>query len=409
MKAGKVERPLWGSISERRTKDGTTRYLAQCKPTQGIRPSETHDTYDDALRYLRDMARRAWVKLPPFSERAGSGEEVWPLLQEWLPQHEVKPQTVEKYALIAHAHIRTHAIAKISVAAVRPMDVDAVLRSVKALSSRVSVGSLLSKFFQWAVSNGKCSTNPYAMSQARAILKNANQRMTRRPSADVAWTRKEFAAFLRVESDVMWRMVWRLFAVTAVRSGTMAGLRWDAVDTAACTALISETGNVVRSRIRDCAPADRYHIGTPKGGTAYPAYFGPVTAHMLDDWRADQAVRAAGEGWVPTYVFHRRQQGRGKPFPLGHHLDPQSIERRVQRHSALAGVRYPGGPHVFRRMWATLGDEHLVRMGVLRDGLAHKGSDARGAATGVTGDYVKSTPDELRAWAARLEGLLFAA
>ena len=138
------------------------------------------------------------------------------------------------------------------------------------------------------------------------------------------WTPAEVQSFLAAVDKDRLRAMWRLFLVTGMRRGEIAGLRWIDVDLATGRIAVRHTRVLVYDRAQVSQPK------TPRSRRVIALDAATVEALTRHRQRQDEERLEFGDAWNDTgYVFTRED---GDP------LDPDRISHLFGVAAASAGV-----------------------------------------------------------------------
>jgi integrase len=159
--------------------------------------------------------------------------------------------------------------------------------------------------------------------------------------------------------------IWVIIAMTGMRRGEIAGLRWTDVDLEAARLTIRRSRVSVDYKVIEELPKSRKGRGAAKIRTID---VGPRTVDAFRRWARQQAeeCRAAGEGWTETGFVFTREDG----LPLHPGSISQAFERT--RDSVMKELRLPRIPfHGLRHSAASTLLEQGVHLKVVAERLGH--------------------------------------
>ena len=236
-------------------------------------------------------------------------------LSRWIEAVDVRPSTRAGY----EGHIRNHIIPGLGEWRVQDLDSTAIktfYASLTTLAPRTvhRIHNTLHRALEDAI-------------QDQVIAHNPADKAHTEPEADhdmTTWTAEELARFLwSVREDRLFPM-WRVFAMTGMRRGEVAGLRWDSVDLGAKTVTVQRTRVRVRGGVAEGPPK------TNRGRRTID--LDERTVDALVSWAALQVEERVGwggayqdGGWVFTWED-------GRP------LEPTGISSRFARRLKDADV-----------------------------------------------------------------------
>ena len=200
-----------------------------------------------------------------------------------------------------------------------------------------------------------------------------------------SWTADQLRTFLNHVGDDRLRPLWWFFAITGVRRGEAAGLRWENVDLEKGTVAITETRVSVNYKVVESDPKTSH-------GRRRIA-LDPETVQVLREWRKRQLEErmAWGPAWQETgYVFTRED---GTPW------HPDRIRQIFKRFVSETGLpSIP--PHGLRHTSASLALANGVPLKVVQERLGH-------SSIAITGDiYSHVTEGMDRDAAAKIAGAI---
>ena len=200
-----------------------------------------------------------------------------------------------------------------------------------------------------------------------------------------SWTADQLRTFLDHIGDNRLRPLWWFFAITGVRRGEAAGLRWENVDMEKGTVAITETRVSVNYKVVESDPKTSH-------GRRRIA-LDPETVQVLREWRKRQLEErmAWGPAWQETgYVFTRED---GTPW------HPDRILKIFKRLVSETGLP-PIPPHGLRHTSASLALANGVPLKVVQERLGH-------SSIAITGDiYSHVTEGMDRDAAAKIAGAI---
>ncbi len=195
-----------------------------------------------------------------------------------------------------------------------------------------------------------------------AVATPPPQASTRR-GRHTTWTGEQLGQFLDFVADSPYLPAWLFLATSGSRRGEVLGLKWDDVDLAATTAIISRQVAMVDHRIvvKD--------LPKTKGG--HSTSLDPGTVEMLANHRERQAKikRLLGGGYHDDgWIFTR---------PDGTPIHPERFSREFLRKQEAYNKAHPDELlprlklHGLRHTWATLALEEGIDIHVVSDRLDH--------------------------------------
>jgi integrase len=284
---------------------------------------------------LRDHA--AGIRLTTRNDTLGR------YLEEWLAatQGTIRPTTHRRYRQIV-AHQLTPRLGTVPLGALRPGDVEAMLRDVAAdLSPRSvhHVRAVLRTALTRAVRHGLVPRNAAALAAAPHV-----------PRTEVrALSPEQVRRLMAALEDHPRRALFVLAIATGLRSGELRGLQWSDIDLEAGTLTVRRSLQRVDGAFRDLEPKTR--------GSRRTIALPPVAVDALRRHRLLQAESPL----VSTYLFSTVD---------GLALHGATIWRELQAVLAAAGL--PSMPvHALRHTAATLLLAQGVHPRVVMDMLGH--------------------------------------
>jgi len=289
-------------------------YRVDVAPRGAQRRQVTRSGFDsraDALAALGELQGdlRSGARVDPSKLTLGQ------YLNRWIEAVDLRPSTRAGY----EGHIRNHITPGLGDWRLQDLDstaIKAFYTSLTTLAPRTvhRVHNTLHRALEDAVED-------------RLISRNPADKAHTEPEADhdmITWTADELATFLRtVREDRLYPM-WRVLAMTGMRRGEVAGLRWDSVDLGAKTITVQRARVRVRGGVAEGPPK------TNRGRRTIDLDDGTVDA--LVSWAAlevEERVAWGDEyqdgGWVFTWED-------GRPLEL------TGISSRFARRSKAAGV-----------------------------------------------------------------------
>ena len=266
-------------------------------------------------------------------------------LRAWLGSLEgrgLAPKTVEGYRQMA-AHVFAAPAAAKPLAAVTPLDIQAVLQAVadgRSPRTVQYVRTTLRKALSEAVELGLLPSNPVAKTRPPLV----RPRPLRVPSPE------EVARLLAVAQEGRLAALWLWLAQTGTRRGEALALRWEDIDWDAGVARVQRT-------LSGSGP--RRRVGPPKTPHSRRAIaLGPRLLEALREHQRQQDAEraAAGDAWVGEgYVFTTR---------TGRLLEPRNVFRAYKRLLKQAGL--PDGyrlhdlRHAMATAWLAAGENPKV-------------------------------------------------
>jgi len=296
----------------------------------------------------------------------------------WLPglrTSDLRESTVEMYERSVRRYVLPH-LGGLRLRDVRPVRLKAWLDELKGwgIGDRTVeiAGITAHKLFKAAVDLEMIPRNPADNAAVREARPKA------RAPVPTVWTAEETRAFLDAQRDDRLFGLWRLAAMTGLRRGELAGLRWGDVDLDAGTLRVTATRVVVGYRVVESEPKtekSRRTIGLD-----------PATVAALRQHRARQAAErlAAGAAWEGSeHLF---------ADALGHPYHPQRLTQMLAARAKAAGL--PAVKlHALRHGHATHALEAGVPMKVVQERLGHSSI----AITSDTYSHVSAAVDQAAA------------
>lgn len=254
----------------------------------------------------RDGQTSPWLRL---RERGPSTGEY---LEQWLAgKRSLRPSSWSSYEHHLTAYLIPY-LGNLPLADLRPVDIDAMYRSIEAANSSrsrpVSVSTLhrvhatLMSALNTAVRRGLIPVNPAATVEL--------PRPERQETA--VWTSEEARRFLAEAREDRWYLVYRMLLVAGLRRGEVLGLRREDVDLEAGLLRIDQQLVLVNGQTL---------VGVPKSRS------GNRTV-ALDPETVDLLAQAHGQG-MSGYVFSTED---GEP------LDPAAVSRHFSVLCRQVGV-----------------------------------------------------------------------
>ena len=362
-----------GHVYRRKTKSGGwSRWYAVIdaeKEPDGRRRQVTRafDTRAQAYAWLTEQQHAAQVGGPTVA--------VW--LRDWLASRaDLRASTLATYV----GHIDNYLVPLLGGQLLRSLsseDLTALHQQLAAAGvSTVTarrIHATLSSALSAAVEQGIIAVNP---AQRIRLPKPGRYQA-------VVWTAEQASRFLAATSRDEHACLWRMALVLGMRRGELAGLRWEDLDLAAGTVMVTSTRVAVGATVVE---------GPPKSARSRRML--PLDAHTIGMLRRHQARQA----------HHARQEDLGRITHVftgedGQPLTPAWISRRfteLTRQIGLPAIRF----HDARHTSATLG---LAAGESLKEVSARLGH----SSIMVTADTYLSPPDSLaRASTQRLARVL---
>jgi integrase len=321
-----------------------------------------------------ERARQALLALPD-AVAAGRSWTMHRWLEQWLAvmAERVRPSTMRGY----RDHVRNYLVpllGRVRLASLRPAQVQAAFRIVasgRTRSGRLVASSTLQRIratlrsaLSEAVRQGLIEANPATHvrlprpSRVRPVVWTATREQAwretgARPSVAV-WSRQHLAVFLGSVRDDPLFVLWWLVALTGLRRGEVAALRWSDLDLDAATLTVHEQIVVVDGQDL---------VGPPKSASSRRTIaLDKVTASLLRGlWRQHRTVRQATGRNRDGYVFVNAKGAR---------LRPDYLTRRLAKLIAQCGLP-PVRLHDLRHGAASLALAAGVDLKVVQAMLGH--------------------------------------
>jgi integrase len=305
---------------------------------------------------ITDLARGAFVRPARVTvERY--------LLDEWLPARiaTLKPSTAASYRQMIESYV-VPGVGAMGLAEIDGATLNALYAKLLAGGRRGSCGAagaplapktvrnvhgLLHRAFRDAVRWRRLAVNP---------ADSADQPRKNTPEMKV-WTAAELRRFVEHGSGDRLGAVWGLFALTGMRRGEVAGLRWGDVDLKAKRLTVRQT-----MTLAGAVP----ELGTPKTAAGVRVIsLDDETVAALKRWKSTQTQErlVMGEGWRGGHDLLVTE-------PDGTAVYPQTITRRFQVLCRSAGVPVIR-LHDVRHSYATAALASGVPVKVLSKRLGH--------------------------------------
>lgn len=208
------------------------------------------------------------------------------------------------------------------------------------------------------------------------VARNVADLLDERPRRDdheaAFWTAEQLELFLTTTQDPrQWHQdrrqwpIWVITAMTGMRRGEIAGLKWTDVDLEAGRVTIRRARVSVDYEVHEALPKSRKGRGATKIRTID---ISPRTVDAFRRWASQQAeeCQAAGEGWTETGFVFTREDG----LPLHPASISQAFERARDRVMDQLGLpRIPF--HGLRHSAASTLLEQGVHLKVVAERLGH--------------------------------------
>jgi len=180
------------------------------------------------------------------------------------------------------------------------------------------------------------------------------------PTGDTAeraiWSVDDLTLFLTGTAEHRWHVAWALTALTGMRRGEVAGLRWDDVDLDVGVLRIRQSVTSVRGRIVTGPTKTR--------GSRRTISLDEGTVELLRAHRRAQLEERtrAGAGWVDSGMVYTWEDGR--------QVNPDRLNRAFRRECQRLELE-PIGLTGLRHGWATMAIEAGVHIRVVSGHLGH--------------------------------------
>jgi integrase len=274
----------------------------------------------------------------------------------WLPglEHgDLRATTVNMYRLSATRYVLPH-LGGQRLRDVAPARLRAWLDGLKAAGvgdRTVQIAAITChKIFKSALDLELVSRNPADNSAVREARPNT------KAAPPTIWDADQLGTFLDAQHDDRLYPLWRLAAMTGLRRGELAGLRWRDLDLDAGLLHVRETVVVVGYRAVASEPK------TPKSRRTIG--LDPATVAALRQHRARQTEELLAFG-IP-----RTDDGRVFVREDGRSYHPQQLTKMLAIRAKAAGVPVVR-LHALRHGYATAGLELGVPMKVMSERLGH--------------------------------------
>ena len=276
--------------------------------------------------------------------------------ETWLPSltaSGLRPSTVSMYERSARRYVLPHLGAQ-QLRNVRPFHLTAWLTGLRAqgLGDRTIeiAGVTAHKLLKSAVDLEVISRNPADNSTVRAARPRASA------PEPVIWTADQTRTFLDSQRDDRLSALWRLAAMTGLRRGELAGLRWADLDLEAGTLRVSATRVVVDYKVIASEPKTE--------GSRRTIALDPATVAALKGHRSRQREERMKWGipWDLSGLVFTRENGEG--------YHPQRFTQMLAARAKKAGLP-PIKLHALRHGHATTALEAGVPLKVVSDRLGH--------------------------------------
>jgi integrase len=281
------------------------------------------------------------------------------LKEHWLPSQisrNRRPATISQYRFVVDKwivpHVGDHRASTLTPGHVQRL-VDTLSTSktagghngLSARSLQLVVGTLKTAY-KFAVESELLSRNPIA-SVRRPNLQHQSMK---------AWSETQARQFLVDTRDDELAAAWALLLTRGLRRGELCGLRWEAIDLDAGTAIINHTLVVVDGRMQESTPK------TPSSRRSLPLDASLVSLLKGHRKRQREDRLRAGNAWTETdYVFADR---------LGRPYSPEVVSDRFDRlvkTSSLPRIRLHDTRHTAASLMLASG----VSVKVVQEMLGH--------------------------------------
>jgi integrase len=321
-----------------------------------------------------ERARQSLLELPD-AAAAGRSWTMRRWLEQWLAaiQGQVRPSTMRGY----REHVRNYLIpllGRVRLASLRAAQVQAAFRIIasgRTRSGRLIASSTLERIratlrsaLSEAIRQGLIDTNPALKvrlskpSRVRPVVWTSTREIAWRETgirpAVAVWTRQHLATFLAsVKHDPLFTLWW-LVALTGLRRGEVAALRWTDIDLDAATLTVHEQIVVVDGQDL---------LGPPKSASSRRTIaLDKVTVGLLRAlWRRHRTLLTATGRNRDGYVF---VDDRGR------RLRPDYLTRRLRTLITECGLP-PVRLHDLRHGAASLALAAGVDLKVVQEMLGH--------------------------------------
>ncbi len=321
-----------------------------------------------------EQARQAFLALPD-PVAAGRAWTVQRWLEHWLTRvsEHIRPSTLRSYREHVRHYLIPH-LGHIRLASLRTTHVQATFRIIssgRTRSGRLIAPSTLQRIratlrsaMSDAIRQGLISVNPATgvrlprPYRVRPVVwsptREAAWRHTGTRPAVAVWTRQHLATFLAFVKDDPLFPLWWLVALTGLRRGELAALRWSDLDLDTGTLTVREQVVVVDGQDL---------VGPPKSASSQRTIaLDKVTVRLLRHlWLRHARALAEGGRNRDGYVFVDAN---------GHRLRPDYLTRRLAALIAEAGLP-PVRLHDLRHGAASLALAAGVDLKVVQEMLGH--------------------------------------